>query len=195
MTEPQSTDPNTLFHHKWTLWYDNPRSAPPGSTWHDNLKKLGTFQTPSEFWSIFNNIHPSSQLSLNSNYHLFKEGIEPMWEDPANMNGGKFVLTIPKKDAKTGRGDEWWLFTVLAVIGETMDESGEEVCGCVVSIRKSQDRIALWLKSCDKKVCSEVGARWKKCLEVSSKTGLKYQAHKDAAASGSSFKNEVKFEV
>jgi translation initiation factor 4E len=89
------------------------------------------------------------------------------------------VLTIPKKEAKAGRGDEWWLFTVLAVIGETMDQSGEEVCGCVVSIRKAQDRIALWLKSCDKKACTEVGARWKKCLEVSNKTGLKYQAHKD----------------
>ncbi|EED92544.1 eukaryotic translation initiation factor 4E [Thalassiosira pseudonana CCMP1335] len=185
----------TPLHHKWTLWYDNPRLAPAGTDWHDNLKNLGTFQTAEEFWAIFNNIQPSSHLALNSNYHLFKEGIEPMWEDPANQNGGKFVLTIPKKEAKAGRGDEWWLFTVLAVIGETMDQSGEEVCGCVVSIRKAQDRIALWLKSCDKKACTEVGARWKKCLEVSNKTGLKYQAHKDAAASGSSFKNEVKFEV
>lgn len=118
-----------------------------------------------------------------------------MWEDPANKDGGKFVLTIPKKDSKAGKGDEWWLFTVLSVIGETMDASGEEICGCVVSIRKAQDRIALWLKSCDRKACTEVGARWKKCLEVSNKTSLRYQAHKDAAASGSSFKNEVKFEV
>jgi len=118
-----------------------------------------------------------------------------MWEDPANLQGGKFVLTIPKKDSKAGKGDEWWLYTALAVIGETMDASGGEICGCVVSIRKAQDRIALWLKSCDRKACTEVGARWKKCLEVSNRTSLRYQAHKDAAASGSSFKNEVKFEV
>ena len=73
---------------------------------------------------------------MNSNYHLFKEGIEPMWEDAANKEGGKFVLTIPKADSKAGKTDEWWLFTVLALIGETMDASGEEICGCVVSIRK-----------------------------------------------------------
>jgi len=168
----------TTLHNKWTLWYDNPRLAPPGTDWHDQLKNLGTFQTAEEFWSIFNNIQPSSQLALNSNYHLFKAGVQPMWEDPANKEGGKFVLTIPKKDSKTGRTNEWWLYTVLAVIGETMDASGDEVCGCVVSIRKAQDRIALWMKSCDRKACTEIGARWKKCLEVSNKTGLKYQAHK-----------------
>ena len=41
------------------------------------------------------------------------------------------------------------------------------------------DRIALWLKSCEKDSCVKVGARWKKALEVSNKTNLKYQAHKD----------------
>jgi len=117
-----------------------------------------------------------------------------MWEDPENVDGGKFVLTIPKKDSKSGRCDEWWLFTVLAVIGESMDMGGDQVCGAVVSIRKNQDRIALWLKSSDREPCIKVGERWKKALEVSSKTVLKYQAHKDAAASGSSFKNEIKFE-
>lgn len=120
---------------------------------------------------------------------------EPTWEDKSNKKGGKFVLTIPKKDVKAGKSDEWWLFTVLAMIGETMDASGDEICGSVVSIRKGQDRIALWLKSCNRKACTEVGARWKKCLEVSNKTSLVYQAHKDAAKSGRSFKNQVKFEV
>jgi translation initiation factor 4E len=185
----------TPLHNRWTLWYDNPRLAPPGTDWHDQLKNLGTFQTAEEFWSIFNNIKPSCDLAVNSNYHLFKVGVEPMWEDPANKEGGKFVLTIPKKDSKGGKMDEWWIYTVLAVIGETMDASGNEICGCVVSIRKGQDRIALWLKSCDRKACTEVGARWKKCLEVSNKTSLVYQAHNDAAASGNSFRNEVKFAV
>ena len=131
-----------------------------------------------------------------------------MWEDPQNKDGGKFVLSIPRSYRSEGRTDEYWLYTVLAVIGETMDATGEEVCGCVVSIRKSQDRIALWLRSSDKKKCIEVsfmiiacclpcksvnvknnavfsahyfkvGARWKSALQVSNKTGLKYQAHQD----------------
>jgi translation initiation factor 4E len=117
-----------------------------------------------------------------------------MWEDPVNTEGGKFVLTMPKKDSKSGKIDEWWLFTVLAIIGETLDMDGDEVCGAVVSIRKNQDRIALWLRSNDKDRCTKIGARWKKCLEMN-KTILKFQEHKAAAASGRSFRNESTFEV
>lgn len=185
----------TPLHHKWVLWFDNPRLAPEGTTWRENLKECGTFDSVEKFWEIFNNVKPASQLATNGNYHIFREGIEPMWEDKGNVKGGKFVLTIPKKDSKEGKCDEWWLYTVLAVIGETMDKGGDELCGTVVSIRKSQDRVALWLKSCNPEPCMEIGERWKKALEVSNKTKLKYQSHKDAAASGRSFKNEVLFEV
>mmetsp|Transcript_19299 Transcript_19299/g.27150 ORF Transcript_19299/g.27150 Transcript_19299/m.27150 type:complete len:195 (-) Transcript_19299:72-656(-) len=183
------------LHRKWVLWYDNPRLAPAGSDWKDNLNNCGTFSTAEEFWQVFNNVKPASHLALNSNYHIFREGVQPMWEDVANLHGGKFVLSMPKRDSKAGKCDEWWLYTTLAVIGETMDMTGDEICGAVVSIRKNQDRIALWLKSCDKDKCVKIGARWKKALEVSNKTSLKYQSHKDATASGNSFKNDVLFEV
>ena len=167
----------TKLHAKWTIWYDNPRLADPDKDWKDNLSNCGTFETIEEFWRIYNNLKPASQLAVNSNYHVFRAGVIPMWEDPTNKNGGKFVLTIPKKDSKSGRCDEWWLFTVLAIIGETIDMDGNEVCGAVVSIRKNQDRIALWLKSNDKDRCTKVGARWKKCLEMN-RTILKFQEHK-----------------
>ena len=185
----------TPLHREWVLWFDNPRLAPEGTSWRDNLKECGTFSSVETFWEVFNNVQPASALSANSNYHIFVKGVEPMWEDKANVNGGKFVLTIPKKESKGGRLDESWLFTVLAVIGETIDASGDEVCGTVVSIRKSQDRVALWLKSCQPEKCMKIGERWKKALGVSAKTSMKYQSHKDAAASGSSFKNQVLFEV
>jgi translation initiation factor 4E len=166
------------LHCKWVLWYDNPRLAPADSEWKDNLKDCGTFEDTDNFWRIFNNIKPAPTLEHNSNYHVFRQGIQPMWEDPQNVEGGKFVLTIPKKDSKSGRCEEWWLYTVLAMVGETMDLHGDQVCGAVVSIRKSQDRIALWLKSSDPSICIPIGERWKKALEFN-KTPLKFQSHKD----------------
>lgn len=169
------------LHRKWVLWFDNPKTAKEGISWRDNLKICGTFSTAEQFWEVFNNVKPPAQLIPNANYHIFMEGVLPMWEDPSNCHGGKFVLTLPKRDSKAGKLDEWWLFTVLAVIGETIDAKGSEVCGAVVSIRKSQDRIALWLKGCDRKICEEIGQRWKTALAVSNKTTLKYQSHKDGA--------------
>jgi translation initiation factor 4E len=193
-----TTEPTILLplHRTWALFYDDPnQNTHPDIPWKDKLQLCGEFSTAQEFWTIFNNIVPSSQIPMGANYHLFCKGILPAWEDPANMNGGKFVMTMPKKDSRAGKCDEWWLFSVLAVIGETMDMSGDEICGVVVSVRKSQDRIALWLKSCNKDACVKVGTRWKKALQVTDKTVLKYQSHKDAAASGTSYQNQVLFEA
>ena len=103
-------------------------------------------------------------------------------------------MTVPKKESRVGKLDEYWLFTVLAVIGETMDTDGSQVCGAVVSVRKSQDKIALWLKSSEMETCVRVGEWWKKVLGLE-KTTLRYQKHEDAAASGRSFRNDTQFEV
>jgi translation initiation factor 4E len=194
-TESPVSGSTLSLHRTWSLWYDDPKEAAPDVDWKDNLQLCGEFSTAQEFWWIFNNIIPASQIPTGANYHLFCKGILPAWEDPANVHGGKFVMTMPKKDSRAGMCDEWWLFTVLAVIGETMDLSGDEICGAVVSIRKNQDRIALWLKSCDKDACIKVGTRWKKALEVGNKTSLKYQSHRDAAAHGSSYQNQVLFQA
>jgi len=197
----------TPINSRWTLWFDNPRfattpvittatstvestasattsttSASTSALWKDNLTKCGSFDTVETFWRIYNNVKPPSQLSLNSNYHLFREGILPTWEDPINRHGGKFVYTIPKKVSKSGVGDEAWMFTVLAVIGETMDLDGNQVVGAVVSIRKSQDRIALWIKCSDKHICRNIGLRWKQALGIHT-VNLKYQIHADGTCS------------
>jgi translation initiation factor 4E len=38
---------------------------------------------------LYNNIIPPSRLSPGSDLHLFREGIEPKWEDPRCEHGGK----------------------------------------------------------------------------------------------------------
>lgn len=189
--------PSTTTHRKWVLWFDNPRFAEEGAPWRDNLKQCGTITSAETFWRVYNNVKPISQLPLNSNYHIFKEGVEPMWEDAENINGGKFVLTVPKKESRAGKLEDWWLCTLLGIIGETMDKSGNVICGAVLSTRKAQDRIALWLNTDKREVCIEIGEKWKKAMELEDhrKMTVKYQLHKDAAAAGHSFKNEIKFEV
>jgi len=165
------------------------------TTWEENLKKCGSFNTVERFWQVMNNVKPPSNLMVDSNYHVFREGVMPTWEDDENKEGGKLVLSMQKKDSKSGKLDEWWLYTVLAIVGELMDLSGDQVCGAVLSIRKNQDRIALWIKSSQKDKVVPIGERWKKALAVSNKIPLKFQLHRDAAATGTSFKNEVKFEI
>ena len=59
--------------------------------------------------SVFNNIRPASSLDAGSNYHLFKAGIRPEWEDKANANGGKWVVSF-KVQQKQLLNKSWlWL--------------------------------------------------------------------------------------
>ena len=46
-----------------------------------------------QYRRYFNWLKPPTELERNSNYHLFKSDIEPMWEEEANAKCGKRVLT------------------------------------------------------------------------------------------------------
>ena len=66
-----------------------------------------------EFWGTWNHCTPPSKLLNGSNYHLFKTGIEPKWEDPANARGGKW--TVPSAKTAKAQLDEQWLHLMLCV--------------------------------------------------------------------------------
>jgi translation initiation factor 4E len=61
--------------------------------------------------SVYNNIMKTCDLSISSNYHLFKQGIKPMWEDPANKHGGKWSIQLPRNKTMSDI-DNIWLYTV-----------------------------------------------------------------------------------
>jgi translation initiation factor 4E len=90
-----------------------------------------------------------ADIPQGANYHLFKEGIKPMWEDPANQRGGKWTSTYPKQ-ARSAILNKAWFDTISAVLGEQF-ENGDDITGIVISMRKMGDRIAIWTKTCDNK--------------------------------------------
>lgn len=130
-----------------------------------------------------------------------------MWEDPINAEGGKWILTNPR--SRRNRLDESWLrvvwlpfcashcnhtsvLQILSLIGQTLDDEGD-VCGAVVSSRKIQDRIAIWTATASlEERQMAIGRAFRSLLiDLAKSEVLKYQSHADAAASGSSYKNEV----
>eukprot|EP01137_Pigoraptor_chileana_P009910 Opistho-2@58835 len=183
------------LEHKWVLWYDNPGKKVDQSSWELSLKRIIDFDTVEDFWAVYNNIVPASRLATGSNYHLFRDGIQPKWEDSQNKYGGKWVWMIPKTTKKE-KIDEYWLYTMLSVIGESMDEHGNEVCGAVVSIRKPQSRLAVWTRTSDNQATAEsIGRRFKEALCAGVVVTLNYQVHNDALRSNKSYSNRPLYEV
>jgi hypothetical protein len=57
---------------------------------------------------VHNNIVKVNHLEISSNYHVFKKGIRPEWEDEANAHGGKFSIQLPR--TRTGETiNDYWL--------------------------------------------------------------------------------------
>ncbi len=67
-------------------------------------------------------------MELGSNYHVFKHGVAPTWEDKANEGGGRWILQLKPAMTKT---DISWMRCLMALVGELMDMSAD-VCGAVV---------------------------------------------------------------
>ena len=95
------------------------------------------------FWRIYDHIIKPNEVKVSTDYHFFKEGVKPTWEDPVNQNGGKWMVRVKK-----GLSSWYWEELLLAIIGEQFDV-GHEICGAVVSIRAENDIISVWNKSAD----------------------------------------------
>lgn len=58
-------------------------------------------------------------------FSQFKHGIRPEWEAPACVKGGEWVFAVPAKNKKLV--DDWWLYLVLACIGENFTEGNQYI--------------------------------------------------------------------
>lgn len=165
------------LQRSWTMWYDSPNAAikKDPTNWHSNVKQIVSFSTVEDFWSLFNNLMAPSKLGLQSNYHLFKEGVMPAWEDPQNKGGGKWVIELQKGERDLL--NTIWLYSILAIIGEAFADS-DDICGAVISLRKARNRLCIWTKtSSDAEKQKRIGAEFKKFIEVDPSTKITFTAH------------------
>ncbi|KAE8355687.1 translation initiation factor eIF 4e-like domain-containing protein [Aspergillus coremiiformis] len=209
-TEKTNGDNITVFHdpenfnvkhplmHEWTLWFTKPPSGKGDNNWNDLLKEVVTFNSVEEFWGIYNNITPTSELGLKADYHLFKKGVRPEWEDPQNKHGGKWSYQF--KDKRSVPIDDLWLHAQLAAIGETLENDGDnEVMGVVVNVRKGFYRVGLWTRTVGKSIPGDknartpaqgkdileaIGRRFKDVLRLK-EAEVEFSGHTDSAHSGS----------
>lgn len=124
-------EPEHPLEHPWYLYsMGTSRKAGQAITEEQFLQILSLvykFDTVEKFWgsvrvvvvdwmesfSMYNNIIKPSQLSQNASFHLFKDGIQPTWEDVANRGGGQLAI---RHSSRPSRFDEWWENTVRCIV-------------------------------------------------------------------------------
>lgn len=138
-----------LLNSCWTLYY------------HDIFDKNWTISSYSPIMLDISAVHQliainetiPENIVKNGMLFLFRQGINPFWEDPQNKNGGYLSF----KADNTVVHNIWKSF-VYALCGETLfkeEEMNNAVNGISISPKKSFCIIKIWFSSC--RYCEKEG--------------------------------------
>ncbi|XP_053208587.1 eukaryotic translation initiation factor 4E-1A-like [Panonychus citri] len=181
MGEVEEVEKKNPLNLKWTLWYLKPNK---GGDWESNLVPVTSVGTVEDFWALYNHIELPSNLIQGSDYSVFKDDIKPMWEDKANRNGGRWLMTFEKGARGATKLDNAWLEVLLCLIGEAFDDESDQVCGAVVNVRRVMTKISVWTANYDDKAANKkIGKIIKQRTGYSDP--IYYERHVDTAERGS----------
>jgi len=153
--------------------------------YESSIKTIATVNTVEEFWTVYNHLVRPNELPTTTDYHFFREGIKPTWEDANNSKGGKWIVRLRK-----GLASRYWEEIVLAILGQQFPVPDGEICGAVISIRYSEDIVSVWNKtSNDRDITERIRDGIKKVLHLPGHVHMEYKPHQASLQDKSSFRN------
>mmetsp|Transcript_28460 Transcript_28460/g.37924 ORF Transcript_28460/g.37924 Transcript_28460/m.37924 type:complete len:249 (-) Transcript_28460:115-861(-) len=160
--------------------------SPVVHPYETSIKTIATIKTVEEFWSTYDFLVRPNDLPTTTDYHFFREGIKPTWEDASNSRGGKWIVRLRK-----GLASRYWEEVILALIGGQFPGVPDgEICGAVVSIRYSEDIVSVWNKTAnDREMTERLRDAIKKILQLPSHVHMEYKPHQTSLQDKSSFRN------
>jgi len=135
--------PTHTLRHSWVFWFRPPISKSNGFVEYEKtLHPIASLATAEDFFGVYRHLKRPSTLPLVSDYHIFKKGIRPVWEDDENKRGGKWIVRLKK-----GVADRYWEELLFAMVGDQFAEASDEVCGAVLSVRNGEDILSIWTRN------------------------------------------------
>ena len=107
----------------------------------EKIIKIADVSNVTEFWEVFQHLKKPSQCPIGTDYHIFKKGIIPMWEDDNNKNGGKLSVLLTWKFANV----IWEEVTFNLAKG--LLPHFEYINGIVISMRPKFVVLSFWIKT------------------------------------------------
>lgn len=160
-------------------------SVNPSNPYESSIRDVATVHSVEEFWSVYDFLVRPNELPTTTDYHFFRKGIKPTWEDAANARGGKWIVRLKK-----GLASRYWEEVILGLIGcQFTGIPADEVCGAVVSIRYSEDIVSIWNKTNDRDITDRLRDGIKRILQLPSFVHMEYKPHETSLQDKSSFRN------
>ncbi|ENN76409.1 hypothetical protein HUJ04_006864 [Dendroctonus ponderosae] len=169
------------LQHAYCLWFSKRPSQIQGTTFDQCLQNygralrlVGQVGTVEQWWALYSHLFRLNDIPTHRDLHLFKKGIRPMWEDPANKKGGKWVIRLKKEQAARA-----WENLCMAMLGEQF-MAGNEICGVVVSTRYQEYILSVWNRnSADQPMIARIRDALKRLLNIPPSATMEYKIHSD----------------
>jgi len=135
---------HTHVHHlsdAWILWAHLPHDTDWTIKSYTNIYEFNTLE---QAVTITEMLPP--KLIINCMLFLMRKGINPIWEDERNRNGGCFSYKIINKDVP----DAWKQMSYL-LVGETMSDNKKilpHINGITISPKKNFCIMKVWVANC-----------------------------------------------
>eukprot|EP00670_Eutreptiella_braarudii_P014926 CAMPEP_0174328976 /NCGR_PEP_ID=MMETSP0810-20121108/15513_1 /TAXON_ID=73025 ORGANISM="Eutreptiella gymnastica-like, Strain CCMP1594" /NCGR_SAMPLE_ID=MMETSP0810 /ASSEMBLY_ACC=CAM_ASM_000659 /LENGTH=374 /DNA_ID=CAMNT_0015443277 /DNA_START=27 /DNA_END=1148 /DNA_ORIENTATION=+ len=163
---------NGQLTETWCFWRDL-WNVENGKAQMSELVYLDCASFEQDFTNLQQSISIDT-LSPHASGHIFRQGIRPAYQDPANRSGGHWRIGATNSQS----ADALWQRLATAVIqDEFPNEAG--LCGMTL-MRKQRGRFALrvWFNSCANESVKAAKAFLGGALNKSDYTGIKFCPHK-----------------
>lgn len=168
------------LQHTYCLWFKKGllRRVHPTKVDDDYSKSLhiiGRCASVEQWWSLYSHLVRPTLLKPYRELHLFKDGIKPMWEDPGNANGGRWIIKI-----RRNKIDRAWETVCMAMLGEQF-LVGPEICGIVLSTKFPEDQLCVWNRTAtDRASTTRIRDTLRRILNLPPDTPMEYKVHCDS---------------
>ncbi|KAI3382660.1 hypothetical protein SNEBB_007262 [Seison nebaliae] len=156
------------FKCSWTLWNYKQEK---GKQWRNCLNEKCSFVDFKVYQETTKTMETIDKLPVGCDYMLFRTGIEPMWEDERNQNGGRWLfqfdrLIYAKEPEKINK---MWKDTILHMMrdGFCACDDLNGINGAVVQSRNKSIKLALWMGNAKINLATAaIGQQWPSMLDV-----------------------------
>lgn len=153
-----------LLHRTYQFSYLRRSLENRKEEYKDQIKNIASVGTVEEFWSVYTHLNRVSKLAPLTDYYLFQEGVQPMWEDEANKRGGRLTIRVQKAASPRAFED-----LCLAVIGEQFET--DDINGIACSVRFNENYLSIWLKDArNKELLAKVEGTARRVLDLPAKS-------------------------
>ncbi|KAL5280996.1 EIF4E2 family protein [Megaselia abdita] len=162
------------LQYTYCLWFSR-KGTHRATDYSKSLHFVGRCATLEQWWALYCHLIRPSALHPYRELSLFKHGVKPMWEDPANSKGGQWVVRLKKN-----RIDRAWENLCMAMLGEQF-MVGPEICGIVLTTKYPEDSLSVWNRTATDQSCTaRVRDTIRRILNLPLNTPMEYKTHCDS---------------